>query len=46
MKSRIIAALLRLYPKAWRKEYGPELVDSLCWHPVTSPPRFMNTDLR
>lgn len=25
MKPRLIAALLRLYPAAWRREYGPEL---------------------
>ena len=25
MKDRLIAALLRLYPAAWRREYGPEL---------------------
>lgn len=29
MKARIISALLRLYPRAWRKEYGPELEDML-----------------
>jgi len=29
MKARIISALLRLYPAAWRKEYGPELEDML-----------------
>jgi hypothetical protein len=36
MKSRIIAALLRLYPGAWRKEYGPELVDMLLARPLTA----------
>ncbi len=36
MKSRIIAALLRLYPRAWRKEYGPELVDMLFARPLTA----------
>jgi hypothetical protein len=36
MKSRIIAALLRLYPKAWRKEYGPELVDMLLARSLTA----------
>jgi len=25
MKHRVISALLRLYPAAWRREYGPEL---------------------
>lgn len=29
MKQRIISALLRIYPAAWRKEYGPEFRDLL-----------------
>ena len=36
MKSRIISLLLRLYPKAWRAEYGPELVDMLLARPLTA----------
>jgi hypothetical protein len=35
MKARIIAALVRLYPKAWVKEYGPELADMLLTRPLT-----------
>ncbi len=34
MKNRIIAALLRLYPAAWRSEYGAELTDTLLARPL------------
>src|SRR5262245_43461182 len=27
LKNRIVIVLLRLYPVAWRREYGPELAD-------------------
>jgi hypothetical protein len=35
MKARIIAALLRLYPGPWVKEYGPELAEVLLARPLT-----------
>lgn len=31
---RMVTALLRLYPAAWRREYGPELADMLLAHPL------------
>ena len=34
MKSCIVAALLRLYPAAWRSEYGPELSGILLARPL------------
>ena len=34
MKHRIISALLRLYPAAWRSEYGPELDGILLARPL------------
>ena len=33
--NRIIALLLRLYPAAWRREYGVELVDALAARPLS-----------
>jgi hypothetical protein len=33
-KPRIVDALLRLYPEAWRREYGPELSDLLLSKPL------------
>jgi hypothetical protein len=36
MKSRMIAALMRLYPKAWLHEYGAELADMLFARPLTA----------
>lgn len=35
MRKMLISWLLRLYPKAWRKEYGPELSDMLFARPLT-----------
>lgn len=35
MKQWMIAALLSLYPAAWRREYGPELIDILLSRPLT-----------
>jgi hypothetical protein len=34
-KQRIVTALLRLYPAAWRAEYGPELTDILLARPLS-----------
>jgi len=34
-EARIIRALLRLYPKTWRQEYGPELADVLSHRPLS-----------
>jgi uncharacterized protein (TIGR03435 family) len=31
----IVRALLRIYPKAWRREYGPELADLLLARPLS-----------
>jgi hypothetical protein len=36
MKTTLISWLLRLYPKAWRKEYGTELADMLLARPLTA----------
>jgi hypothetical protein len=36
MKKWIIETLLRLYPAAWRREYGPELIDVLLARPLTA----------
>ena len=36
MKNWIVRALLRLYPVAWRSEYGPELMDVLLAQPLTA----------
>jgi hypothetical protein len=33
-KEWVVAVLLRLYPAAWRSEYGPELVDVLLARPL------------
>jgi small-conductance mechanosensitive channel len=33
-KQRIVSALLRLYPAAWRSEYGPELTEILQTRPL------------
>ena len=35
MKTTLVALLLRLYPKAWRNEYGAELADVLRARPLT-----------
>ena len=35
-KHRIVAALLRLYPAAWRQEYGGEFEDLLLARPLTA----------
>jgi hypothetical protein len=34
-KHRIALALLRLYPKRWRREYGAELLDVMLARPIT-----------
>jgi hypothetical protein len=36
MKTALVSWLLRLYPKAWRKEYGAELGDMLRARPLTA----------
>jgi len=36
MKNRIVETLLRLYPAAWRREYGLELKDMLLARPLTA----------
>jgi hypothetical protein len=36
MKSRIIAVLVRLYPRAWSDQYGAELADVLSARPLTA----------
>jgi hypothetical protein len=36
MKTRLVALLLRLYPRSWRKEYGVELADMLKARPLTA----------
>jgi hypothetical protein len=36
MKYWIVTALLRLYPAAWRLEYGPELTDILMSRPLSA----------
>ena len=36
MKTTIVSILLRLYPKAWRTEYGAELADILRARPLTA----------
>jgi len=35
-KHWVVAALLRLYPAAWRSEYGPELTDILMSRPLSA----------
>jgi hypothetical protein len=35
MKTRLVSWLMRLYPKAWRNEYGSELADLLRARPLT-----------
>ena len=35
-RDRLIAALLRIYPAAWRREYGEELTDILRERPLTA----------
>jgi hypothetical protein len=35
MKTKLVSALMRLYPKAWRKEYGAEMADMLQARPLT-----------
>jgi hypothetical protein len=35
MKTTLVSWLLRLYPKAWREEYGAELADMLLARPLT-----------
>ena len=35
MKTRLVALLMRLYPKAWRNEYGAELAEMLRARPLT-----------
>ncbi len=36
MRTRLVSWLLRLYPSAWRKEYGAELSDMLRARPLTT----------
>jgi hypothetical protein len=36
MRTRIVRWLLRLYPKAWRREYGAELAEMLRARPLTA----------
>ena len=36
MKKWIVETVLRLYPAAWRREYGPELKDMLLTRPLTA----------
>jgi hypothetical protein len=35
MKASIVNALIRLYRRSWRREYGPELIDILLSRPLT-----------
>ncbi len=35
IKNRIIESLLHIYPRSWRKEYGPELTELLVSAPLT-----------
>ena len=36
MKTKLVSLLMRLYPKAWRKEYGAELAAMLQARPLTA----------
>jgi hypothetical protein len=36
MRTRVVPWLLRLYPKAWRREYGDELTEMLRARPLTA----------
>lgn len=36
IKHEIVTALVRLYPLAWRNEYGPELTDILLSRPLSA----------
>jgi len=36
MRTRLVLWLMRLYPKAWRKEYGAELAEMLRARPLTA----------
>jgi hypothetical protein len=36
MKTKLVSVLMRLYPKAWRKQYGAELADILRARPLTA----------
>ena len=36
MKTMLVSLLMRLYPKAWRNEYGTELADMLQARPLTA----------
>jgi hypothetical protein len=36
MKTKLVSALMRLYPKAWRKDYGVELAAMLQARPLTA----------
>lgn len=36
MKTRLVALLMRLYPRAWRQQYGAELADLLRARPLTA----------
>ncbi len=36
MKTKLVSVLMRLYPKAWRKQYGAELADMLQARPLTA----------
>jgi hypothetical protein len=36
MKTMLVALLMRLYPRAWRNEYGAELADMLRARPLTA----------
>jgi hypothetical protein len=44
LKLRMVTALVRLYPAAWRREYGPELTDMLLTRPLS--PRIISDVLR
>ena len=35
MKTKLVSALIRLYPQAWRTQYGAELADMLQARPLT-----------
>lgn len=35
MKRQFVAALVHLYPRAWREEYGQEFADVLASRPLT-----------
>lgn len=37
LKSRLVAALVHIYPAQWRREYGSELEDMLLTRPLDAP---------